>query len=253
MIKRLLPFLLLLFASPAIAANFEILDGSAVVTRQWQKTQMVKKAKLYEGDRLQASPEVQILGDFGFFFAVSRGELAFPVLRREGCGVRNVIVYSGFFSITTRPRTCKTSEVKVISAKTGISYTLQSGAKINDVDGASAIAVSHGLVTAENPLGRVDVPAGYGSINRPNQPPGQPIKLSLELTQGRPERWGAGYILPVMTNPLNSIEVQGAKAFTNRFFLRLPKPGNSIQVTVRSKVDPNQQRTYHLPRKELRF
>jgi hypothetical protein len=231
--------IVVLIAPPTIAANFEALSGSAILTRAGQKYRAGRGTQFYEADLVQVPRELQFIGDIGAFFAIAKnGYLQFPLLRREGGCIRNTIVYAGFLSLVPRHFSCKSSLLQVVSANFGVAYTFK-GTSATLIDGPDAayLAVSKGTVVAENLGKSVTVGAGFGNRNAAGQPPGQPVKLDPNLTLSIKKKnvlpWGVEF--QTKTNPLNSVEIRGAKKLgANLLGWRFETLGNSIRATVRS-------------------
>jgi hypothetical protein len=231
---------LLLCASPAVAQHFEILNGAGVISRQGRKYLAEPGVRILEGDIVFVPGQLQFLGDYGGFVGIQQGGLFQTILlRREGCGVRDLIGYRGRLSLVVRPRLCPTSTLQVLSLLTGGSYSFWgTGASLSDRGNASVIAVDHGAVATQNMGQTVVVSDGTGNIIEQGKPPGQAIALDndLQLENVRFERTSTGIRIRAKVNPLNAVVVQGVEIALLRreldTLVEYPILGNSLEISV---------------------
>jgi hypothetical protein len=270
----------LLFLAPKVAAEpfFQVISGQGTLNRNASLYRAQKGVRLYEGDVLYVPGRIQILGDYGSFVStIQKGRATLTILRREGCGVRDFIEFSGKLWVTARPRTCSTSTVQFQSQANGVAFDIWRGqtiGKINrlvatslsvnlalspdlegvsatfwDRDNATILKVEYGVIVSSSAGVSVPVSGHEGNITLEGQPPGQPIKIDSQLRMIMKLRKVLnGVYASASVNPLNTVSIQGVQ-FTPvngevETFLRYPIGGNALFFSV---SDGEKTRVYFLP------
>jgi hypothetical protein len=276
---------ILFFASPIVAialtlaiatitraADFaEVLDGSAQLNRSGSVFDIGRGARLYEGDRLTIPTRLQLILPYGAATITKRqGALKFLLLRREGCGIRVHIVYSGGIGANARPRTCIESSITFESLTSGAFFnpwvntrrgsslipntriaqlletTTGASFSLSDRSDSSILTVASGAVEAQSQNVVVPIFGNQGNVTKKGQPPGSAIALDNNLSIAtRPSITPRGFRLNATLNPLNFLFYQGLEVSPTHE-IEWPILGNSIKVEVRS-ADGLRSRPYVFP------
>jgi hypothetical protein len=254
------------------AADFaEVLDGSAQLNRSGSISDIGRGARLYEGDRLTVPSRLQLILPYGAATVTKRqGTLKFLLLRREGCGIRVHIVYSGGIGANARPRTCIESSITFESVTSGAFFnpwvntnrggsltpntriaqlletTTGASFSLADRNDTSILAVASGAVEAQSQNVVVPIFGNQGNITKKGQPPEPAIALDNNLSiTTRPIKSPLGFRLNASLNPLNFLFYQGAEILPAQE-IEWPILGNSINVEVKS-ADGQRSRPYVFP------
>jgi hypothetical protein len=257
---------------PALSAPVStVLDGEAALTRGSRLYKAQRGVTLQEGDILNVKQRLQFILPFGAATVTKRAGLLKVLLsRREGCGVRIHMPYSGGISANARPRTCPTSSITFESLTTGAYFNpwaarragklipntviaqilgdaLGSSFDLTDRGDTSVLSVRSGLVESQSVNVIVPVPANFGNITPKDKPPGPAIAIDSSLSAPglRVVRVSTGIKVLASISALNTMEVQG-QAYRIGDVIRFPVSGNSLRVRVVSP-DGDRWRVYVLP------
>jgi hypothetical protein len=248
-----------------------VLDGDATLTRGGRLYRAERGVTLQEGDILNIKSRIQFILPFGAATVTKRAGLLKVLLsRREGCGIRVHLPYSGGISANARPRSCGSSSIVFESLTTGAYFNpwavrrtgrlmpntvvaqllgdaLGSSFDLTDRGETSVLSVRSGIVESQSQNAIVPVPANFGNLTPKDKPPGPAIAIDNNLNASglRIVRVSTGIKVLATISALNTVEVQGA-LYQLGETIRFPVRGNSLQVRVISPSGDH-SRVYVLP------